>query len=396
MSNENEETMNYSQLPFQASDLEVYDNLSELRSIAIGLKNDLTPDYLHPPNPDLIIPVCVAGASLGSKTTVLSQLWEEFSRDPLIQGLKEKHGVVQRYYFLDTGMVRELGAHLGIIKHEQGDLTLTDYQGLSDLTEELVPLGLQYLTGPGQLGLEFVWVTAIFNKEGEMMGTPRGSLRLAQRLAANANGRFIVLTTPEDLKDQMEDNREKARLGTPAQVKQIADAAGNIHSIQDPEQIHAYYMLSSNKATRIQQAHDVGTGIWAVLKDQQEKFSAFENFQGYYFDPITEAVSKKRYPDWEQLVSRHHKKWLEQIFHKPLTQIDASRGAVIDDTPLLQQEAHSKTLTLKPRHLYDSRLMKASLYRALIAAADESGASASLQAAVKRLELRELKIYSLT
>lgn len=393
-----------SQGMYQPADLELIEHLSiGLEPLTRGLKMAF---FDHGSNPDLIIPVMVAGLSLSSKTTLLSQVWEEFSRNPVIQDWQRYQGNNYRYYFLDTGMVRELGNRLGIIKNRQGGLTLADYQGLSDLTEELVPIGMEYLQGPGQLGLEFVWTTAVENENGNIIGTPRGSLRLAQRLVANNNGRMIVLSTPEELKDIMGETREQARLASPQNIDKIVKSAGNIHSVQSQELVHAVYMLSSNKATRIQQAQDAALVMWITCQDQQQTFGEFEKFKVHFFGGEgLLPVLPERYQEWNDLLVRSNKKWMEQIFHKPLSKIDSTLGVVVNDPLLINENAEEEgeeagneekpSLNLIPIHLYDDRLMAAGFFKALITRSEEIDSS-SLRAAVKRLELEELNVYDLT
>lgn len=377
-------------------DLEVYDHLPQLGPITEGLIEEFISGT---PNPDELKEIGEAGASLSAKTTVSLQLAVKISRDPRTRDWETANNTHLRHYFADTGMMRDIGIHMHAITNEQGGLVNTDYRTITNIGEEVVLLTHEFIRGPGLFHISFVWVTEIENDLGEEVGTTRGGLRVARRMVANRKARLIALATPEELKDIMGEVREQERLSDPRKAKEIADAAGNIHSIQIPELIHAQYMQSSNKATRIQQAHDIALGIWTVLPEAR-RFETFTDFEAYYFDPGTKAVRRERYPEWEPLVLSHHEEWLEGIFRRPISQIDPSRGAVIENSLLVEEpneettpEKDSQPHILVPRHVYDKIFIEGNVIKALVDLSRERGAPSTLVAGVKRLELDTMSSY---
>ncbi len=372
----------------QKGDLELWEHLpSDITGpIERGLIDDLTPEN---PNENILIPVIDAGVSLSGKSFLGSQRREKIRRDERVIAWQKEHRKRLKRYFMDTGMTIRVARNLGVVVSPQGKMIRQEYTGMSDIAEELAVLGLEYLPGPGTLDLEFVLVTADEN-DGRLVGTLRGSMRLTERLITNCNGRLLVYSAPEGLKDETGEFREKARGATSEELAELVAEERIKHSAEDSVIMMAYYLLSSNKLTREQQNKDVAWLTWLAIKAGKiiipYKFNSFNAFYKYYLID---------HPDqWFLVVNQQYTNWISNRFKKPYGLIDPRYGCLVLNTPLDEDEDEepesdlTKLKKRRKRHLFDKEMAKADLVEALRVEAQRTR-SGNLSNALRRLGVLE-------
>ncbi len=313
------------------TNLEVLNNIDQ--NLYLPFHNGLVDTLLtDTPDETASIPVTIAGLSLCHKTTFCGQEVVALKTNKDILDWQERHKTNFSFYFTEFGRILKLGRSAGRVTNPQGFITDSEYDAASDLYQEVVEVGLEYLPRPGALFLETILVTSGVDKDCETIaGTNRGSYRLACDLVRNSRGRMLIFQAPESLKDDTGNQREEFRNTGKDNIIAITKQSQIISDEEDAALLMNYYDDASNKRTRIQQDIAVAESVFKLLEKgflthTGPQFKDLDSFKEYYLDH-----NRK---EWEDLSGAYYRYTLGQVFKRPNLQIPPELGSVIFDKPL--------------------------------------------------------------
>ncbi len=199
---------------------EFIDNLREHNPNYADFEDGLIADIAE--NPKGIFYVALAGESATGKGEFARQVSIHLNQsDELRQvlgpkRLKHLHAAIGR-----TQNDLATSSRVGIFGDgvvPRGSIKRPQYTDASELSARMSSLSLRTVEGPAIYWDDSVWITALKNKRGEIIGEERGSIRWLNYALTQLKGRAVIFETEPSIQQEELNRREQLRSSSPDQA----------------------------------------------------------------------------------------------------------------------------------------------------------------------------------